>query len=98
MTMIENMKSNIKSKEFYAEADQMSDGWGGYLKSIDTLKDDVHNKKDIVIDDACWILYAEGHCSSVWYKFKDYCIKNKWEKREMPWEAWKGLFHGWQRE
>lgn len=86
-------KSNIKTKKFYAEAEEMSPGWGRYLKLIDKLKNDVDKKRDITLDNACWILYGEGHCSYVWEEFKKYCISKRWGKRKMPWEDWKGIFN-----
>ena len=86
--------SNIKSKRFYAEADEMSAGWGHYLKTIDKLKDAVQLGKDITLNEACWILYGEGHCSDTWEKFRAYCIK-RWKQKRMPWEAWNGIFNKW---
>ena len=87
--------SNVKSKRFYAEADAMSPGWGKYLKCIDKLKDAVAKKVDISLDDACWVLYGEGHCSWTWGEFRKYAIKKKWKNKRMPWEAWNGLFADW---
>ena len=85
-------KSAIKSKKFYQEAENMQKGWGNYLKSIDKLKDAVNNKKNIGLNDACWVLYGEGYCSSVWEEFEKFCIKNGWRRKKMPWEAWDGIF------
>lgn len=90
--------SNIKSKKFYAEAENMESGWGKYLKSIDVLKDQVQQHKDITLKDACWVLYAEGHCYSVWEDFEKYCVKNRWKKKLMPWEAWHGIFEDWVKK
>ena len=84
--------SNIKSKKFYQEAEDMQDGWGKYLKKIDILKDKVDNKKDISLNEACWVLYGEGYVSSSWESFEKYCTKKKWHKKLMPWEAWEGLY------
>lgn len=89
------MKSNIKSKEFYDEAESIEKGWGSYLRRIDELKDKVHNKLDISLKDSCWILYAEGYCSSIWESFFSFCENQRWSNRELPWEAWKGLFDEW---
>ena len=86
--------SNIKSKGFYTEAENMSPGWGEYMKAIDVLKNAANKHKDITLNDACWILYSKGHCSSVWVDFQEYCNKKRWGKRTMPWEAWQGLFNG----
>ena len=90
-----DMKNNIKSKEFYKEADSMKDGWGSYLLTIDKLKDKVENQKDICLNDACWILYGEGHCSSTWQKFQEYCCKTNLKTRKMTWKNWKVLFDEW---
>jgi len=84
--------NNIKSKTFYKEAEDMSKGWGKYLRSIDKLKNKVDKKRSISLNEACWILYGEGYCSFYWRKFEEYCIKNKWGNKLMPWEAWQGLF------
>lgn len=91
------MKTNIKSKKFYVEAEGMDKGWGKYLKSIDELKDRVEQQKDITLGDACWVLYGEGCCSSVWEDFADYCRSKRWGKKTMPWEAWQGLFQKWSQ-
>ena len=89
------MKTNVKSKRFYAEAEDMETGWGKYLKSIDKLKDAVQQQKDITLNDACWVLYGEGHCSSTWEAFRGHCIKKQWSQRKMPCEAWQGIFNSW---
>ena len=96
--MITKFKSNVKSKKWYAEANMMSAGWGNYLKSIDELKDAVAKKVDITLNDACWVLYGEGHCSWTWEKFKKYCISKRWKNKRMPWEAWNGLFSDWIKQ
>ncbi len=88
-------KTNIKPKAFYREAESMQKGWGKYLRAIDKLKDDCDNQVDISLKSACWVLYGEGYCSSVWERFQKYCISKKWGKKTMPWEAWKGLFDKW---
>lgn len=95
---MEKQMSNVKSKKFYAEADEMQQGWGKYLKSIDILKDSVDDKKDITLNDACWILYGEGHCSGTWESFKVECIRKGWKNKKMPWDAWKGIFDVWNKE
>lgn len=92
MSNKKKFKSNVQSKAFYKEAEDMQDGWGRYLKSIDMLKDRVELHQNIRLNEACWILYGEGYCSFVWENFKKYCIKMKWNRKSMPWEAWKGLF------
>ena len=84
-------KTYIQPKAFYAEAEEMQTGWGKYLRNIDILKDKVAQRKNITLREACWIMYGEGHTSSYWEAFKTYCEKMKWNRRKMPWEAWKGL-------
>lgn len=91
------MKSNIKSKKYYAEGENLSEGWGHYMKSIDILKDKVQNQEDITLKDVCWILYGEGWCSSYWKGFETYCISKKYKNRKMMWECWKGLFDKWYK-
>jgi hypothetical protein len=66
--------TNIKSKKFYDEAENMQSGWGKYLKSIDILKDKVDNHVDITLNDFCWTLYGNGESYSTWESFKEYCI------------------------
>ena len=86
------MKSHVKSKAFYKEAENMQTGWGRYLKKIDKLKDAVDNDSNITLDDACWILYGEGYTSLAWGKFRKFCVNKHWGKRKLPWVAWKALF------
>lgn len=90
--------SNIKSKEFYSDAESMQKGWGKRLKSIDILKDRVEQKKDITLKDVCYILYGNGYGSHVWLGFQTYCKSKRWGKKQMPWEAWNGLFDTWVKE
>lgn len=90
------MMSNIKSKEFYDEAERMQKGWGHHLKSIDKLKDKVENQKPIRLSEACWILYAEGHCSHTWREFKAHAYTLGMARKRIPWECWQGLFDAWK--
>jgi hypothetical protein len=83
--------SNIKSKKFYQEAEDMEPGWGKYLRWIDVLKDKVDNQDNITLKEACWVLYGEGYNSSYWEMFYKHCTNKKWSKRKMPWDAWKGI-------
>jgi hypothetical protein len=87
--------SNIKSKEFYQEAENTQKGWGHYLKAIDKLKDKVENQKNITLSQACWVLYGEGHCSFTWREFKTYARSLGLSRKRMIWECWKGLFDSW---
>jgi hypothetical protein len=91
------MKTNIKSKKFYAEAENMETGWGDHLKSIDKLKDKVEQGKDISLNEACWVLWAEvGCCSAVWQVFKEYCVKMRLRRKRVRWEIWYGIFCEWK--
>lgn len=95
---IEVMKTNIKSKSFYKEAENMQVGWGKYLKCIDELENKVDNHIEINLKEACWILYGEGHCSAIWEKFNDYCESRKLGRKKMIWECWNELFQQWDRK
>lgn len=88
--------SNIQSESFYQEANDMQDGWGDFLRSIDELKDKVECNEDITINDACYILWADKYvCSSIYLKFKD--SVTAYHGRKMPWPAWNGMFEDWSR-
>jgi len=91
-----NKKSNVKNKEFYQEAEEMQDGWGKYLKSIDVLKDKIKNKKDITLRDFVYTLYGEGHCNDCREDFELYCKRKlKYVRKRMVYECWWGLFDKW---
>jgi hypothetical protein len=87
--------SNIQSKEFYKEAEDMQKGWGKYLKAIDKLKDKVEFHKNLTLAEACWVLYGEGHCSATWREFKTHCRSLGLSRKRMIWEGWQGLFDAW---
>lgn len=89
------MKTNIKSKKFYSEAEDMQKGWGKYLKSIDKLKDAVEHGKDISLNDFRWVLYGNGWCSLIGDNFAEHCQVNRWSRKKMPFSAWQGMFDGW---
>ena len=91
------MKTNIKSKAFYAEAEDMSRGWGKYLRHIDLVKDAIAAGKKICLNDACGALYGEGVCYTSWEAFRKYCVKNGLGKKRLVWEVWRGMFDGWQK-
>lgn len=89
------MKSNIKSKKFYKEAEDMEIGWGRYLRSIDELKDKVDKGENITLKEACWVLYGDGHCSKVWGDFSIYCKFKKMDRKKLVWQCWNGVFQDW---
>lgn len=81
------MKTNIKSKKFYADGEKMQEGWGKYLRYIDELKDKKQNNSVMSIADFCWTLYGDGHCSQTWESFKKDCEKSKILRRSYSnWE------------
>ncbi len=92
---MKNKVSNLKSKEYYREAESLQKGWGKTLKYIDVLKDKVNADDDVSLKDACYILYLDGWCSYYWEKFYSYSTSKKWTKRKMPWLAWNALFNKW---
>ena len=49
----------VKSKKFYAEANDMQEGWGDTLRSIDKLRERVKKNLPIPFKDAIWIEWAE---------------------------------------
>ena len=87
--------SNIKSKEFYDEAENMQIGWGEYLKSIDELKDKVKYKKNITLREYRWILYGEYYPISIRDQFYEYCKSLNYTRKKMVYECWNGLFENW---
>lgn len=91
-----NKKSNVKNKEFYQEAEEIQDGWGRRLKSIDELKDKIKNKKDITLSDFVYTLYGEGHSSYCWEAFELHCKQElKYARKRMVYQCWWGLFDKW---
>ena len=91
---MKKIKTNIQSKKFYREANDMQDGWGDNLRSIDELKDKVDTNQDITISEACYVLWAERSINSDLYlKFKDSLIA--FHDRKMPYPAWNGMFEDW---
>lgn len=81
--------TNIQSKAFYKEAEDMQKGWGKRLRHIDELKDKVKDMRSIGLNDACYILYGEGYD---WAGFDKWAIKNEFSRKRMVWEGWKELF------
>ena len=84
------MKTNIKSKKFYAEAEDMQEGWGDYLRFIDELKDKRQNNGIFSLNQFCWTLYGDGHCSQTWLDFHAYALKSKILRRS--YKNWTILF------
>ena len=91
--------SNIKSNEFYEEADNMSPGWGKTLKEIDILKDKFDEKQPINIGEACFILWAEKYVPSARYlKFKEWVEENGLANHEFVFNIWHGMYKGLMKE
>jgi hypothetical protein len=88
----------MKTEDYYEEAESMHKGWSEYLKIIDGLKDNVNNKEEITLKEACYILHGDMYPSFIWEKFKEYCEGIGLEHKRMIWECWKGLFELWQKE
>ena len=91
-----NMKSNAKEESFYHEANEMSRGWGNYMRKIDELKDKIASNNPLSLKEFCWTLYGEGHCSSTWESFAKYAEENKHVKYEF--NTWTAIFKKWQSE
>jgi hypothetical protein len=70
------MKSHIKSKKFYQEAENIQKGWGRILKKMDILKDKVAANSPISIKDYCFTLYGDCYTSHCWERFEYYYVKN----------------------
>jgi hypothetical protein len=86
----------MQSNSFYEEANDMSEGWGDTLRSIDVLRAKFDSNEDITIKDACFILWAEKCVDShVYLKFKD--DMKSYKRRKMPWPAWYGMFEDWNK-
>ena len=86
-------KTNIKSKAFYAYGERMQEGWGGYLRYIDTLKDKKQSNDRFYINDFCWTLYGDGNCSTVWEGFKKYAESNGYDRR--TYKSWRNIYDSW---
>jgi hypothetical protein len=90
------MKNHIEKETFYQEANDMSPGWGKYLKKIDILKNKVEKGDFLVVKEFCYILWAERFVNSdVYLKFKRH-VNRKYPKLKMPLPAWYGLWESWE--
>lgn len=90
--------SRIKSKKFYQEAEDMQDGWGKYLQSIDVLKDKFDNNEKLRIKEASWIMWAEKHIQSNDYlAFQKWCKQNKLYNKFFQFNIWWELFNGFMQ-
>lgn len=90
------VKSNIKSKKFYAEANDLSEGWGDSLLWIDKLKDKIQFHKEIALNEFCWSLFGDGYTSHCWEAFQKYCkTPLKISNKKMLYDAWRGIFDKW---
>jgi hypothetical protein len=88
------IKSNIKTKKFYAEAEDMQVGWGDYLRSIDVLKDKKQSDSIFTLDDYCWTLYGDMYTSH-WYEgFKKH-IESTSKKHNRKYSQWTKAFKVW---
>lgn len=87
------MKSNIKSKKWYAHGEKMQKGWGEYLRYIDTLKDKKQNNDRFCLNDFCWTLYGDGNCSSIWEGFKQYASGAGYNR--LTYKSWRRIYETW---
>lgn len=88
----------MKSKKFYKEAEDMSDGWGKALMSIDKLRDKFNRGERLSLSEACWVLWAEkGVCSSGYRSFEAF-IKRERLDVLLHWPIWYGLYTGYQNQ
>ena len=82
-------------KSFYKEANDMSPGWGNYLKKIDVLREKFKNNKRITLKESCWILNMEKFIDSSRYlKFQNWCKKENLFRKRFTFPVWFGLFQG----
>lgn len=90
------MKSNIKSKSYYDEAEGLSEGWGKTLRWIDGLKDKKNNNEEFTLKEFCYTLHGDRWCSHCWEAFKLYCEKDlKYGRKKLIYYCWTGLFDKW---
>jgi len=83
--------TRIQTDEFYEEAENLSTGWGKYLRHIDELREKFDNHEPMDIKEAAWVLYAEYNVpSSSWRKFI-YFTENL-SKQKIKFEHWKEIF------
>lgn len=88
------IKSNIKTKKFYAEAEDMQVGWGDYLRSIDVLKDKKQSDSIFTLDDYCWTLYGDMYTSHWCEGFKKH-IESTSKKHNRKYSQWTNAFKVW---
>lgn len=88
------MKTNIQSDEFYKEANDMSPGWGDYLKKVDEIEDKIQNEEPISLTEAWGAFWGKLRINSdMLKKFKTYAENN--ELDNLTWEEWKKNFFNW---
>lgn len=95
------MSKTIHTKDdaFYAEADEMADGWGDTLRYIDTLKDKIENNKDITLSEYCSSLYGDGYCSHCYLAFELHVKRDLgYGDKQMIHGCWEGLFKPWVKD
>lgn len=86
----------MESEEYYAEADEMSPGWGKYLRSIDLLREKYDADAELSLNEACWILWAQEFVPSGRYLAWKASV-DKYKNHELPWAAWLGMYREWER-
>jgi hypothetical protein len=89
------MKTNIQSEKFYKEANDMSLGWGDYLREVDKIEDKIQNEEPISLTEARAALWGKipinsGMCK----KFEKYAKNNKLDN--LTWKKWKTCFFKWR--
>lgn len=90
------MKSNIKPKKFYADAEDMQEGWGKTLRDIDELKDKKSHNGHFSLNQFCYTLYLDGHAASTWTGFYKYA--KRYFGRNFRWRTWSNLFWNWNEK
>jgi hypothetical protein len=89
-------KTFIKDEAYYAEAEDMQEGWGETLRYIDTLKDNIQNNVEINLSDYLYSLYGNGYCSHCWKHFERYVkVELNYSDKCMLYQCWEGLFKPW---
>lgn len=69
-----------------------------YYNKIDELREKVNSLQNITLEEACWLIWAElNRTSSTWKEFKKN-MESFMHGREMPWPAWLGMFHDWEKK
>jgi hypothetical protein len=94
--MTATKSSYIKDVSFYADAEDMQEGWGETLRNIDVLKDKIQYNQDVTLDEFCYSLYGDGYCSHCTKAFKLYIKREmNYDDRQLVYTGWNGIFKNW---